>query len=82
MFYKAGGNNKTKRTDIPIWQQGYIESTGVILEDDIWLGAGVTVLDGVKIGSHSIVGAGAVVTKPIEDRSVSMGIPAKVVKFR
>jgi acetyltransferase-like isoleucine patch superfamily enzyme len=47
-----------------------------------WLGAGVTVLDGCTVGSHAIVGTGAVVTKPIPDYAVAVGVPARVVRDR
>ncbi|GAB1540410.1 hypothetical protein NUACC21_30790 [Scytonema sp. NUACC21] len=55
---------------------------GIVIEDDCWLGHGVTVLDGVTIGKGSVIGAGAVVTKDIPPYSVAVGIPAKVVKQR
>jgi acetyltransferase-like isoleucine patch superfamily enzyme len=49
---------------------------------DVWLGAGVTVLGGVTVGDGCVVAAGAVVTKDLPPYSISMGIPAKVVRFR
>lgn len=54
----------------------------VIIGDDVWIGANAVILPGVKIGSHSIIGAGAVVTKDIPKYSVAVGIPAKVIKRR
>jgi acetyltransferase-like isoleucine patch superfamily enzyme len=50
--------------------------------EDVWLGAGVTVLGGVTIGDGCIVGAGAVVTKDLPPYSIAMGVPAKVVRMR
>jgi acetyltransferase-like isoleucine patch superfamily enzyme len=50
--------------------------------DDVWIGAGVTVLDGVKINKGAVVAAGAVVTKEIPENALTMGIPAKVVDYR
>ncbi len=64
-----------------IAEQG-ITCKGIVIEDDCWLGHGVTVLDGVTIGKGSVIGAGAVVTKDIPPYSVAVGIPAKVVKSR
>ena len=55
---------------------------GIHIEDDVWIGAGVRVLDGVKIGQGAIVGAGAVVTKSIEKFCVYAGVPAKKIKTR
>ncbi|MEH2193718.1 MAG: acyltransferase [Nostoc sp.] len=55
---------------------------GIVIEDDCWLGHGVTVLDGVTIGKGSVIGAGAVVNKDIPPFSVAVGIPARVIKNR
>jgi acetyltransferase-like isoleucine patch superfamily enzyme len=49
---------------------------------DVWLGAGVTVLGGVTIGDGCVVAAGAVVSNDLPPYSISMGVPAKVVRFR
>ena len=54
----------------------------VIIEDDVWLGANVVVLPGVKIGKGAIVGAGSVVTKNIEAYTVNAGVPAVRLKDR
>lgn len=51
----------------------------VIIGRNVWLGAASMVLPGVTIGDHSVVAAGAVVTKPIPARSVAAGVPAKVI---
>lgn len=65
----------------PIRQQ---EETrvGIVIEDDVWLGAGVRVMDGVRIGRGSVIGAGAVVTKSLPSGSISLGVPARVVGQR
>jgi acetyltransferase-like isoleucine patch superfamily enzyme len=67
--------------DRPIREQG-VTAQGIVIEDDVWLGAGVTVVDGVTIGRGSIIGAGAVVTSDIPPYSIAVGIPAKPVKNR
>jgi len=54
----------------------------VIIGDDVWLGANVIVLPGVKIGNGAIIGAGAVVTKDIEPFTVVAGVPAVEIKKR
>ncbi len=54
----------------------------VIIGNDVWLGANVVVLPGVKIGDGAIVGAGSVVTKDVESYAVMVGVPAKKIKTR
>lgn len=57
-----------------------ITAEGIIIEDDVWLGAGSIITDGVKIGKGAVVAAGAVVTKDVEPHTVVAGVPAKPVK--
>ena len=52
----------------------------IIIGDNVWLGAGAKVLQGVTIGSGSIVAAGAVVTKSVPENCLVAGVPAKVIK--
>ena len=52
----------------------------VIIEDDTWIGANAVILPGVTIGRHSVIAAGAVVTKDIPPHSLAAGIPAKIIK--
>ena len=54
----------------------------VVLQEDVWVGAGCTVLGGVTVGRGSVIGAGSVVTKDIPPYAIAVGIPAKVVAFR
>lgn len=54
----------------------------VIIEDDVWIGANVTILKGVTIGKGSVVAAGAVVTRSIPPYSIAGGVPAKILKMR
>lgn len=65
----------------PIREQG-ITAKGITIEDDVWLGANVTVVDGVTVGRGSIIGAGSVVTKDIPPYSIAVGTPAKPIKSR
>jgi galactoside O-acetyltransferase len=74
-------NHNFTDTLLPMQKQG-VTRQGIVIEDDCWLGHGVTVLDGVTIGKGSVIGAGAVVTKDIPPYSVAVGIPAKVIKSR
>ena len=78
----AGGNHSHERKDIPIWFQPSVSRGGIRIEDDIWIGASVTILDGVHIGSGSIIGAGSLVNKHIPGGAIAFGVPAEVKKKR
>lgn len=54
----------------------------IVIEDDVWCGANVTILKGVTIGHGSVVAAGAVVTKSFPPYSIIGGVPAKLIKMR
>ena len=54
----------------------------VIIEDDVWIGANCTVLDGANIGRGAVVAAGSVVTKDVPRFSIVAGVPATVKKYR
>jgi acetyltransferase-like isoleucine patch superfamily enzyme len=81
-FIVGGGSYNIDRVDIPISEQGIRADGGVQLEDDVWLGGNVTVLGGVTLGRGSVVAAGAVVTRSAGEKSICMGVPAKVVRLR
>jgi acetyltransferase-like isoleucine patch superfamily enzyme len=68
--------------DKPISDQGLTSKGPIVVEEDAWLGVGVTVLSGVRIGRGAVVGAGSVVAHDIPDGAVAVGAPARVVKYR
>lgn len=55
---------------------------GIVVGDDVWIGYGATILDGVHIGRGAVVAAGAVVTKDVEPYTIVGGVPAKPIKKR
>ncbi len=55
---------------------------GIVIEDDVWIGSGCRILDGVCIGRGSVIGAGAVVTRSIPAYSIAAGVPARVIGQR
>ena len=55
---------------------------GVKIKNNVWIGANVTILDGVTIGANSIIAAGAVVNKDVIENSIVGGVPAKLLKMR
>jgi acetyltransferase-like isoleucine patch superfamily enzyme len=67
-------------------EKRFSEQSGMLTKGELkigancWLGARVTVLDGASIGDHCVIGAGAVVTKPVPAESLAAGVPAKVIK--
>ena len=80
--YIGGGRYAVHgRLDAPMAEQP-VAGEGVVIEEDCWLGAGVIVLDGVRIGRGSVVGAGAVVTRDVAPFSVVVGVPARPVSSR
>lgn len=78
----AGGGHSYSDTSTPMRMQGVVNKGGIIIEDDVWIGANAVILDGVKIGKGAIVGAGAVVTKSIEPYSINAGNPARRIGSR
>lgn len=67
---------------VPISRQPLQTKGGIMIDDHAWLGVGVIVLDGVRIGKGAVIGAGAVVTKNIPADAIAFGVPARVVKMR
>ncbi|PDV87725.1 hexapeptide transferase [Rhizobium sp. H4] len=65
----------------PIHRQGVI-SLGIVIGDDVWIGANCVILDGVTIGNGAVIAAGAVVTQDIPAMAIAGGVPAKVLRSR
>lgn len=78
----GGGNYRYDRLDIPIMQQGAYSKGGIVIEDNVWIGAQVVVLDGVTIGTGSVIAAGAAVYRNVPKMSIVGGVPAEVVRRR
>lgn len=77
----VGANHNFADNSRTIKEQGST-CRGIIIEDDVWIAANVTVCDGVKIGKGAVIGAGAVVVNDIPPFTVAAGVPAKVIKNR
>jgi len=67
--------------DIPIWKQP-LTKKGISIENDVWIGAHSSILDGVHIGRGAVIGSGSVVTKNIASFSVNVGNPATQIRSR
>lgn len=59
---------------------GYERSFPVVIEDNVWIGGGVSILGGVTIGKNSIIGAGSVVTRDIPANVIAVGNPCRVLR--
>lgn len=59
-----------------------ISKGDIVVEDDVWIGYGASILSGVHIGQGAIVAAGAVVSKDVPPYAIVGGVPAKVIKYR
>lgn len=68
-------NDPSKRID-----EQWVSTSAVNIGNDIWIGANAVILPGVSIGNHSVVAAGAVVTKDVPAHTLVAGVPAKIIK--
>ena len=67
------------------WLYGIQEASSkgnILVEDDVWLGYGATIMSGVHIGKGAVVASGAVVTKDVPPYAIVGGVPAKILRFR
>ena len=70
------------RVDAPMISQGEEKELPPVIENDVWIGRNAIIMPGVRIGSGSIVAAGAVVTKDVAPWSIVGGVPAKLIRMR
>jgi acetyltransferase-like isoleucine patch superfamily enzyme len=65
----------------PTQRRAYVEAKPIVIEQNVWIATGATILGGVTVGENSVVAAGAVVTKDVPPNSFVAGVPAKVVRL-
>ena len=75
-------NHAFQDAEKPMIVQGQGEMKPVVIGDDVWIGTRAVILPGIKIGSHSIIGAGSVVTRDVPEWAIAVGNPARVIKYR
>lgn len=88
--FLLGGNHRidglltfpSKVKILKIAKEEAVTKGKIIVEDDVWIGTGATILSGVRIGKGSVIGAGSLVSRNIEPYSIVVGSPAKLVKKR
>lgn len=76
----SGANNGTTINQIPYVSESLTKRASITIEDNVWIGANVTILPGVTVGTHSVIGAGSVVTKNIDPFSIYAGVPARKIR--
>jgi acetyltransferase-like isoleucine patch superfamily enzyme len=77
----VSGSPDYRRLDIPMKQQ--VGSTrGIVIGDDVWIGVGARIVDGVRVGNGSVIGAGAVVLGDVPELAVVAGVPARIIRSR
>lgn len=74
-------NHSFDNPSTPIAKQP-LEMKGIIIAEDVWIGSGAKILDGVTIGKGAVVGAGSVVNKTVDEYSIVAGVPAKKIRRR
>lgn len=75
----SGLNHNYSDPDKTIISQG-VNTSEVIIEDDVWIGANSVILAGITIGKHSVIGAGSVVIRDVPPYSIVVGNPGKIIK--
>jgi acetyltransferase-like isoleucine patch superfamily enzyme len=79
----ASTNHEYKRRDVPIRQQGFRPSKGgIVIEDDVWIGANAVLLDGAVLRRGCVIGAGSVVRGEVPAWSVQSGNPLRLKGWR
>jgi len=64
----------------PSKRRAYVEAKPIVIQKNVWIATGATILGGVTVGENSVVGAGAVVTKDVPPNSFVAGVPAKLIR--
>lgn len=59
-----------------------IEYKRISIGDDVWIGTNAMIIDGVSVGNHAVIAAGAVVTSDVPEYAIVGGVPAKIIKYR
>jgi acetyltransferase-like isoleucine patch superfamily enzyme len=69
-------NHNAATNQLPLYKAGSTKK-GIRIDDNVWIGAGVRILDGVQIGRNTIIGAGSVVNRSLPANATAVGVPAK-----
>lgn len=78
-----GAGHRFDNPDVPIGEQGDSPDAPLDISHDVWIGTRSIILPGcTRIGAHSIIGAGSVVTHDVPDYAIVAGNPAKIIRMR
>lgn len=77
--YIVSANHKFSNLSIPFREQGEAKK-GIVIGNNVWIGAGCIILDGVTIGDNSVIGAGTVVTKNVISGTLNVGVPSRTIR--
>ncbi|HET9503945.1 MAG TPA: acyltransferase [Hymenobacter sp.] len=75
-------NHDFRQIEVPMRFAGNLTKGPIIIEDDVWIGANVTVTDGVRIGKGAVIAANSCVNKDIPPYAIAGGVPARVIGTR
>jgi acetyltransferase-like isoleucine patch superfamily enzyme len=78
-FVAASGPCYSRLAEIEGFADRHIAYAPITVGDDTWIGANVTMLPGVTIGTCCLIGAGSVVTRDVPDYAIAAGVPARIV---
>jgi acetyltransferase-like isoleucine patch superfamily enzyme len=78
----AGADHVIDAPGVPMYFAGRPDQPDTVIEDDVWIGARVCILAGVRVGRGSVIAMGSVVTKDVAAYSIVGGVPAKLIRQR
>ena len=78
----VGGTKEIRRRDVLIVEQPEAEPKGVMIEDEVLIGAGSVILPGSRVGRGAVIGAGSVVQGDVPEYAIVAGTPAKIIGHR
>ena len=76
-------NHDFVQTEIPMRFADIVGETDLTIEEDVWIGANVSIIAGTRtIGKGAVIGANSVVNKPVPPYAIVAGVPAKIIRYR
>jgi acetyltransferase-like isoleucine patch superfamily enzyme len=78
----TGADHRFDEPGVAVIFSGRPDPRDVVIEDDVWIGARVTLIKGVRVGRGAVIAAGAVVTKDVQPYTIAGGVPARPIRQR